>query len=217
MKSKWHFSKVWGIPWECHGSNSRVCSFSLSGSSLIGCTLLSFYHQPHYKRGHSASDERFRSQLVSSSSSSQHDVPLYCTPFLLVVLTHCFPFPVPHTAPSLRCLFGTTVSCIQSGGGPIRKCACSCLTWRGRTPPSALCPQSWPRKWLMRPSYEYRVVPRGALRNSSSETLSKKKNKTKKQRRTESVILMNFCTSCGPLGEERAALFSSFLLLRHLI
>lgn len=90
-----------------------------------------------------------------------------------------FSSPASHLPPpsNLRCPFGITVSCTQSGGGPIRRCACSCPTWRGRTPPSALCRQSWPRKWLTRPSYESRVVPRGVFQIRSPETLSKKKQK----------------------------------------
>lgn len=101
-----------------------------------------------------------------------------------------------------RYLFGTTVSCTRSGEGPIRRCACSCPTWRGRTPPSVLCQQSRPRKWPMRPSYECR----GIFKIASTET--QKKNL---------IILMNFCTWHGPFWGERATSSLRFLLLKHLI
>lgn len=82
---------------------------------------------------------------------------------------------------NLRCRFGITVSCTRSGGGPIRKCACSCPTWKGRTPPSVQCRPSRPRKWLMRPSYECRVVPRGIFKNKARwSTRWKKKQKNNK-------------------------------------
>lgn len=116
------------------------------------------------------------------------------------------PSLTPHPS-NLRCLFGITVSCTLSGGGPIRKCACLCLTWRGHTPPSVQCLPSRPRKWLMRPSYECRVVARGIFKTMPIQALSK--NKVNQ--------LMTFCTSYGPFWEERATFSFCFLLLKHLM
>lgn len=107
---------------------------------------------------------------------------LLCLRYLAFSCIHvCLFSPVSPPPSNLRCRFGITVSCTRSGGGPIRKCACSCPTWKGRTPPSVQCRPSRPRKWLMRPSYECRVVPRGIFKNKARwSTLWKKKQKNNK-------------------------------------
>lgn len=125
-------------------------------------------------------------QLRSAHHPSRVSV-LLCLRYLAFSCIHvCLfslvspPCPTLSLPPSnLRCHFGITVSCTRSGGGPIRKCACSCPTWKGRTPPSVLCRPSRPRKWLMRPSYECRVVPRGIFKIKPTEALSGEKNNKK--------------------------------------
>lgn len=87
-------------------------------------------------------------------------------------------FPLLFSRPllplHLRSRFGIIVSCTRSGGGPIRKCACSCPTWKGHTPRNVLCRPSRPRKWLTRPSYECWMAATGIFKLKPTETLSKK-------------------------------------------
>lgn len=102
---------------------------------------------------------------------------LICTEWDFFLLS---PPVSPSSNLNLRCHFDTTVSCTRSGGGPIRKCACSCLIWRGRTPPSAPFPPSWPRKWQMRLLYEHKGCReeywRGNLLKHSKTQTKKKTN-----------------------------------------
>lgn len=121
---------------------------------------------------------------------------------------HLLSWPSPILHPfDLRCHFGITVSSTRSGGGPIRKCACLCLKWKGHTPPSVPCRPSRLRKWQTRPSYECRAVARGKFKIMPPEALSK--NKVNQ--------LMNFCTSNGPFWGERTTFSFCFLLLKHLM
>lgn len=133
-----------------------------------------------------------------SCSFSQHICPAYilhCLKYLdisfiyaCLSLPPCFfscPFPLSHHSISDMLHVGW----VQSGWEPIRKYAYSCLTWKGRVPPNTR-----PRKWLMRPSYECWTEATGIFKIKPPEALLKIK----------CIILINFCTSYGPFWERES-------------